>query len=132
MRLAQLGSKVTAAVAVMLGLVAVVMTSLIPEGWPAGSYVAGTAAIFGLVAALGAAVFGRRPLTVGVLVAAPIAALVLSSVLFAGSLEAFARHDLLVLAGAVGGAVGGAYIGARLFPHGQAQPDVRGPAHSGG
>lgn len=116
MHLTQLGSKGTAALAVALGLVAFVMTSLIPEGWPAGSYVAGTAATFGLLAALGAAVLGGRALTVGVLVALPIAAFLLISVLFAGNLEAFVRHDLLVLAGAVGGAVGGAYIGARLFP----------------
>ncbi|MEJ7760982.1 MAG: hypothetical protein WKF55_15485 [Gemmatimonadaceae bacterium] len=73
------------------------------------------AGIFAVVAALGAALLKRRAATIGLLVATPMTVFLLASVLFAGNVGAFARHDLLLLVGAIAGAFAGAYLGTRLF-----------------
>ncbi len=68
-----------------------------------------------VVAALGVAFLkGHRVPALAALIATPMTVFLLSSVLFAGNVVAFARHDIPILAGVIAGAFFGAYLGTRL------------------
>lgn len=108
-------SKIAWIVGLALGVVAMAAASVVPGQWMPLPSTAGMAAIFAAVAALGTVLLKRRAFTVALLIATPITVLLLISVLFAGNVEAFARHDALIFAGAIAGAFAGAYLGTRLF-----------------
>jgi len=108
-------SKLAWIVGPVLGIAAIAAIAMVPEGWSPIATTAGILAIFGAVAALGVAILQRRPFTVALLVAAPLSVSLVLSVLFAGNIEAFVRHDALILTGAIAGAFAGAFIGARVL-----------------
>ncbi len=110
-------SKIAWLVGLAFGVLAIVAASMVPGEWTPVASTAGTAVIFAVVAALGAALLKRRAATIGLLVATPMTVFLLTSVLFAGNVGAFARYDVPILAGAIAGAFAGAYLGTRVFRH---------------
>lgn len=108
-------SKIAWVAGLALGVAAIAVGSMVPAEWAALASAAGLAVIFAVAAALGTALLKRRASTVGLMIATPLTVFLLISVLFAGNVGAFARHDALSLAGAIAGAFAGAYVGTRLF-----------------
>ncbi len=112
---AEPASKISWVAGLALGIVALVAASMVPDNWSLLPYMAGIAVVFLVVAALGAAFLkGHRVPALAALIATPMTVFLLSSVLFAGNVVAFARHDIPILAGVIAGAFFGAYLGTRL------------------
>jgi len=109
-------SKISWVAGLALGIVALVAASMVPDNSPLLARTAGIAVVFLVVAALGAAFLkGHRVPTLAALIATPMTVFLLSSVLFAGNVVAFARHDIPILAGVIAGAFFGANLGTRFM-----------------